>query len=180
MKKAVVTILTAALLLGGATKVAFAQSQLPSMEYYTYEVPEKNQVEDRAPVEKQEDKKSSVNSEEEKRAPGKCEKHEGQGQCEKEHGKCRARDRMTIEKVLMEDFKISRENLDKALNEGKCYGDILKENNINYDNFKEKYLQTKFKEIDEKVSRGTMTKEKAEDFKNKIKEHISNGGNNPN
>lgn len=79
-----------------------------------------------------------------------------------------------ITSVIKDNLKVSDEEINKALDEGKTLVDFAKEKGLSEENLKKALVDSKSKAIDESVAKGDLTKEEGENIKNRIKENSEN------
>ncbi|WP_138204615.1 hypothetical protein [Haloimpatiens lingqiaonensis] len=76
--------------------------------------------------------------------------------------------------VIKDKLKVSDEEINKALAEGKTLKDFAKEKGLSEEDLKKALVDSKSKAIDESVAKGTLTKEEGEKIKTRIKENSKN------
>ncbi|KOA21481.1 hypothetical protein CLHOM_01520 [Clostridium homopropionicum DSM 5847] len=79
-----------------------------------------------------------------------------------------------MESVLKDLGKLTDEEISKARLEGKTLYDIATEKGLSYDDLKNAMLNSKYKAIDDAVTKGTITSEQAATYKNAIKSNSEN------
>lgn len=79
-----------------------------------------------------------------------------------------------ITSVIKDKLKVSDEEINKALAEGKTLVGFAKEKGLSEEDLKKTLVDSKSKAIDESVAKGDLSKEEGENIKNKIKENSKN------
>ncbi|MHC1684452.1 MAG: hypothetical protein AB6733_16070 [Clostridiaceae bacterium] len=80
----------------------------------------------------------------------------------------------SVEDVLKNKLGMTDSEIAEARNSGKTMYEIAKEKGLSEEDFKAALLEERYKTIDDAVEKGTITKEKGEEYKTQIKNNIDN------
>jgi hypothetical protein len=75
-------------------------------------------------------------------------------------------------RILENKYGITSADIEKAKKEGKTFFDLAKSKGVSEADFRNAIISPKLKAIDASIATGELTKEKAAEFKSKIKESI--------
>ncbi|HSQ33644.1 MAG TPA: hypothetical protein VLM81_01955 [Peptostreptococcaceae bacterium] len=98
--------------------------------------------------------------------------HNEDKDCPKHKHHHKAKHKKFIVDFLKEKHKMTDKEIQTQLDSGKNLRDILKEKNVKPEELKKYMLERKYKEIDEAVKSGEITKEEAKQKKQRIKERM--------